>query len=70
VHSAGPGGLLVAFIDAFSGIDGSLLLAAGAVVILILLIVYRSPVLWFFPLFCACPCRISIRPAQATSRYS
>ena len=53
VHSAGPGGLLVAFIDAFSGIDGSLLLAAGAVVILILLIVYRSPVLWFFPLFCA-----------------
>ncbi|MGH9208061.1 MAG: MMPL family transporter, partial [Acidimicrobiales bacterium] len=53
VHSAGPGGLLVAFIDAFSGIDGSLLLAAGLVVILILLIVYRSPVLWFFPLFCA-----------------
>ena len=53
VHSAGPGGLLVAFIDAFSGIDGSLLLAAGAVVILILLIVYRSPILWFFPLFCA-----------------
>ena len=53
VHSAGPGGLLVAFIDAFSGIDGTLLLAAGVVVILILLIVYRSPVLWFFPLFSA-----------------
>jgi RND superfamily putative drug exporter len=53
VHSAGPGGLLVAFIDAFSGIDGTLLLAAGAVVILILLVVYRSPVLWFFPLFSA-----------------
>jgi RND superfamily putative drug exporter len=53
VHSAGPGGLLVAFIDAFSGIDGALIIAAGAVVILILLVVYRSPVLWFFPLFCA-----------------
>jgi len=53
VHGAGPGGLLVAFIDAFSGIDGSLLLAAGLVVILILLVVYRSPVLWFFPLFSA-----------------
>ena len=53
VHSAGPGGLLVAFIDAFKGIDGTLLLAAGLVVILILLVVYRSPVLWFFPLFSA-----------------
>ena len=51
VHSAGPGGLLVAFIDAFTGIDGALLLAAGLVVIVILLVVYRSPVLWFFPLF-------------------
>ncbi|MDE3203268.1 MAG: MMPL family transporter [Acidobacteriota bacterium] len=53
VHSAGPGGLLVAFIDAFKGIDGALLLAAGLVVILILLVVYRSPVLWIFPLFSA-----------------
>jgi RND superfamily putative drug exporter len=53
IHSAGPGGLLVAFIDSFSGIDGTLLLAAGLVVIAILLVVYRSPVLWFFPLFSA-----------------
>jgi putative drug exporter of the RND superfamily len=53
IHSAGAGGLLVAFIDAFSGIDGALLIAAGIVVILILLVVYRSPVLWFFPLFSA-----------------
>jgi putative drug exporter of the RND superfamily len=50
VHSAGPGGLLVALIDSFSGIDGALLLAALLVVILILLVVYRSPVLWIFPL--------------------
>jgi putative drug exporter of the RND superfamily len=53
VHSAGAGGVLVAFIDAFQGIDGTLLLAAGLVVIIILLFVYRSPVLWFFPLFSA-----------------
>src|SRR5213078_4469094 len=53
VHSAGPGGLLVAFIDSFSGIDGTLLMAAGLVVILILLVVYRSPVLWFFPILSA-----------------
>ncbi len=51
VHSAGAGGVLVAFIDAFDGLDGTLLFAAGLVVIVILLLVYRSPILWFFPLF-------------------
>ncbi|HJQ41783.1 MAG TPA: MMPL family transporter [Jatrophihabitantaceae bacterium] len=50
VHSAGAGGLLVAFIDAFGGIDGTLLITAIFVVIAILLVVYRSPVLWIFPL--------------------
>lgn len=53
VHSAGAGGVLVAFIDSFSGIDGQLLLVAGIVIIVILLLVYRSPILWFFPLFSA-----------------
>jgi RND superfamily putative drug exporter len=53
VHSAGAGGLLVAFIDAFSGIDGALLFTAIIVVIAILLVVYRSPVLWIFPLLSA-----------------
>ena len=45
IHSAGAGGLLVAFIDAFSGIDGKLIVAALLVVIAILLVVYRSPIL-------------------------
>ncbi|WP_072806960.1 MMPL family transporter [Rhodococcoides yunnanense] len=53
VLPAGPGGLLVAFIDAFAGLDGALLGAALLVVILILLIVYRSPVLWVFPILSA-----------------
>ena len=53
VYPAGAGGLLVAFIGAFAGLDGTLLLTAGGIVILILLLVYRSPVLWFFPLFSA-----------------
>lgn len=53
VHSAGPGGLLVALIDSFSGIDTTLLFAALLVVIVVLLVVYRSPFLWFFPLFSA-----------------
>ena len=53
VYPAGAGGLLVAFIGAFAGLDGTLLLTAGGIVIIILLLVYRSPVLWFFPLFSA-----------------
>ncbi len=53
VYPAGPAGLLVAFIGAFAGLDGTLLITAGGIVILILLLVYRSPVLWFFPLFAA-----------------
>jgi RND superfamily putative drug exporter len=53
IHSAGAGGLLVAFIDAFSGLDGSLIFAALGVVIFVLLLVYRSPMLWFFPLVCS-----------------
>jgi putative drug exporter of the RND superfamily len=51
VHSAGPAGLLVALVNSFSGIDGALLFAAIGIVILILLVVYRSPILWIFPLF-------------------
>jgi RND superfamily putative drug exporter len=53
ISSAGAGGLLVAFIDAFSGLDGTLIIAVLIVVIVILLFVYRSPVLWVFPLLCA-----------------
>jgi RND superfamily putative drug exporter len=53
VYPAGPAGILVAFIGAFAGLDGTLLLVAGGIVVLILLMVYRSPVLWFFPLFSA-----------------
>jgi RND superfamily putative drug exporter len=53
IHSAGVGGLLVAFVDSFKGIDGALIFAALGVVILILLFVYRSPILWIFPLFSA-----------------
>ncbi|KAB1914880.1 MMPL family transporter [Micromonospora sp. AMSO31t] len=36
--------------DAFSGMDGALLLATALTVALLLLITYRSPVLWLIPL--------------------
>ena len=41
----GPGGLVADFSAAFAGIDGVLLLVALTVVLVILLIVYRSPIL-------------------------
>lgn len=37
---------------AFAGIDGILLLAALGVVVVMLLLTYRSPFLWLIPLFC------------------
>src|SRR6476660_5483691 len=44
-HVTGPGGFFADFITAFGGIDGILLFVALGVVFVILLIVYRSPIL-------------------------
>ena len=43
----GPGGIFADFANGFAGIDGLLLAAAFGVVLLILLVVYRSPILPF-----------------------
>ncbi|MBQ0897627.1 MMPL family transporter [Micromonospora sp. U56] len=53
VDVAGPAGLLADLIEVFGAIDGPLLLVTLVVVLVILLIVYRSPVLWLFPLLAA-----------------
>jgi RND superfamily putative drug exporter len=47
VYVTGPAGFLADFTEAFGEIDGLLLLVALGVVLLILLIVYRSPILPF-----------------------
>ena len=52
-YPAGQSGFLLAFTEAFEGIDSTLLIAALTVVIIILLFVYRSPVLWIFPILSA-----------------
>lgn len=49
----GIGALLGDLFGAFEGIDSSLLLTTLGVVALILIVVYRSPVLWILPLFSA-----------------
>ncbi|MEP9384131.1 MMPL family transporter [Nocardioides cheoyonin] len=49
-HVSGVGGNVATQAEAFQGIDGILLVSAAGVVILLLLITYRSPVLWILPL--------------------
>ncbi len=49
----GPAGVNADFADAFEGIDSSLLYAALGVVIVILLLSYRSPTLWILPVVSA-----------------
>ncbi|MEU5512158.1 MMPL family transporter [Streptomyces fungicidicus] len=50
VHITGPGGTSADFAKAFEGIDSTLLLAATGVVVVMLLITYRSPTLLLVPL--------------------
>ncbi len=52
-HVAGPAGNAADSSKAFQGIDTSLLFGAAAVVIVILLLTYRSPTLWLLPVISA-----------------
>jgi len=60
VHITGPLGTAADSGNAFKGIDGTLLFSALAVVIVLLLLTYRSPVLWLLPV-------ISVVVALATA---
>ncbi|GIG21407.1 putative membrane protein ActII-3 [Cellulomonas chitinilytica] len=62
VYVTGPAGQAADSSAAFEGIDGTLLYAAGAVVIVILLLTYRSPVLWLLPVVSAV---VALTVAQA-----
>lgn len=53
INVTGPGGFLADLIKVFGAIDGALLLATAIVVAIILIFVYRSPVLWLIPLVSA-----------------
>lgn len=50
VKVGGPEGFLVDGYNALKGIDSTLLVAAGVVVALLLLVIYRSPFMWLVPL--------------------
>ncbi|HEV8423882.1 MAG TPA: MMPL family transporter, partial [Actinomycetes bacterium] len=50
VYVTGPAGYFADFSDVFSGFDSTLLYITAAIVIVILLLTYRSPTLWILPL--------------------
>ena len=53
MHVTGPFGIAADSASAFEGIDGALLFATIGVVVIILLITYRSPMLWLLPVISA-----------------
>ncbi|MDH6465882.1 RND superfamily putative drug exporter [Micromonospora sp. A200] len=50
VDLGGPGGLLNDYTQAFENLDVNLMIATSSIVIVLLLLIYRSPFLWIFPL--------------------
>jgi RND superfamily putative drug exporter len=61
-HITGPAGVAADSAESFKGIDGTLLYTTLAVVVVILLATYRSPVLWLFPVLSA---GVALTSAQA-----
>ena len=61
-HVTGPAGYSGDFGEVFSGFDSTLLYITAAIVIVILLLTYRSPVLWALPLVVVF---VSLTAAQA-----
>jgi putative drug exporter of the RND superfamily len=62
VYVTGPAGSFADFAEVFSGFDSTLLYITAAIVMVILLLTYRSPVLWLLPLTCVF---IALTAAQA-----
>lgn len=57
----GPAGISYDAVQVFSGIDGTLLVVTIALVFVLLIIIYRSPIFWAIPL-------VSVGLAEATTR--
>src|SRR5262245_58276255 len=62
VYVTGPAGYGADFNDVFKGLDSALLYLTALIVIGILLVTYRSPVLWILPLACVF---VALTAAQA-----
>jgi MMPL family len=62
VRVTGPAGFSRDAVNVFASINGTLLLATGALVFVLLILIYRSPIFWVIPLF-------SVVMAEAFSRF-
>jgi RND superfamily putative drug exporter len=62
VYVTGPAGYFADFANVFSGFDSTLLAITAVIVVVILLVTYRSPVLWLLPLSCVF---VALTAAQA-----
>ena len=62
VKVSGPAGFSRDAVNVFSSINGTLLLATAALVFVLLILIYRSPIFWVIPLF-------SVLMAEAFSRF-
>lgn len=47
----GAGGFIADFSTIFEGLDSTLLLAAGGLILVLLILIYRSPIFWLIPFF-------------------
>jgi putative drug exporter of the RND superfamily len=61
VWVTGPGGVQGDLIEVFAGIDRTLLTATATIVVIVLLITFRSPVLWLLPLLSIAAAELSAR---------
>jgi RND superfamily putative drug exporter len=57
----GPAGFSADAIDVFGDIDGTLLYATAALVLLLLIVIYRSPIFWTIPFFAVVLAEVSSR---------
>jgi RND superfamily putative drug exporter len=57
----GPAGFAADAIDVFGDINGTLLYATAALVLLLLIIIYRSPIFWMIPFFAVLLAEVSSR---------
>jgi RND superfamily putative drug exporter len=61
VKVTGPSGISADAIKVFEGINGTLIGAALTLVIILLILIYRSPVFWFFPILAVIFAEITAR---------
>ncbi len=61
VKVAGPAGISADAIKVFEGINGTLVGAAFLLVIVLLVLIYRSPIFWFFPILAVAFAEITAR---------